>query len=354
MAGRTIEVSGDVKGSLFAVGGRVDLTGNINGGAYIAARDIEMAPDSAVGRNFYFITARINTQKESTIGRDLVGVSLSGRLSGEVSRDVIVIIGLLQMFGRFREEALESYAPLSDVEVACDSVRGAPLGSLLPMMKEAARKAPQLSSMFRDVFNVPQFQRGNGLEIDRDEAIEWVVDRLGTFFALLVLGAVGFWLIPGEVEDWAESIQASPLLALGYGFLGIIVAANLFVLFWVIVLLIIGIGIGLGLLTLWEVAFIFWGVVLSSLILALSLMALLVFYGSKVIVSYLTGKLIMERLAPDIVDHRVLTLSIGLILYGLLSAIPYFGPIVGIAATVFGVGDVWLVARDRRAAKKGK
>ncbi|GAG90957.1 unnamed protein product, partial [marine sediment metagenome] len=95
-------------------------------------------------------------------------------------------------------------------------------------------------------------------------------------------------------------------------------------------------------------AFYFWGIGYSSLVLAFSLFALFVFYVSKVIVSFLVGLMILERIAPNAANHKIIALILGLLIYVLLIATPYFGWAVSVIAMIFGLGAVWLVFRGER------
>jgi len=89
----------------------------------------------------------------------------------------------------------------------------------------------------------------------------------------------------GIITDWSEKIRSAPLRSSGYGLLGLVIAFNGFIIAAVLAAIILSIGLGLGYITLWNLAFYFWGIGYSSLVLAFSLFALSVFYVSKVIVS---------------------------------------------------------------------
>lgn len=67
------------------------------------------------------------------------------------------------------------------------------------------------------------------------------------------------------------------------------------------------------------------------------------------IVSYLGGLLILERLAPRAARYWIWPLLLGLILYVLLRAIPFLGLAVGLLATFFGLGAA-ILALNRNDA----
>lgn len=76
---------------------------------------------------------------------------------------------------------------------------------------------------------------------------------------------------------------------------------------------------------------------------------LLVSYGSKLVIAFLVGRLVLQRLAPQSADHKVWPLLAGVALYVLIRSIPLLGWLVGVAATLVGLGAMWLVYRGWRA-----
>ena len=76
------------------------------------------------------------------------------------------------------------------------------------------------------------------------------------------------------------------------------------------------------------------------------------FYASKLVVSYLVGTLILERLAPK-ASHRFWPLLLGIVLYTLVRSIPILGLVVGLVVTFLGLGAAWLAyARGRARAEE--
>ena len=75
---------------------------------------------------------------------------------------------------------------------------------------------------------------------------------------------------------------------------------------------------------------------------------LLVSYGSKVVVSYLIGDLLMKKISPQASHQSVWAMVIGVVIYTLVRSIPLIGWLIGVVATLVGVGAMWLVYRSRR------
>ena len=102
---------------------------------------------------------------------------------------------------------------------------------------------------------------------------------------------------------------------------------------------------------LW-LAFLLWGLGYPALILACSLFALTVAYGSKLVVADLGGTLILQRLAPRGLEGggRILPLLLGLVLYVILRSIPILGWAIEVIVTVLGLGAIWVALRRQRSA----
>jgi hypothetical protein len=85
----------------------------------------------------------------------------------------------------------------------------------------------------------------------------------------------------------------------------------------------------------------------TSLGLIMAGFGLLVSYGSKLVVSYLVGKLLMRWVAPKYEDQPIWSMMLGIFLYTFLRAIPLgFGLVIGICVTLVGIGAMWLTYRD--------
>lgn len=174
--------------------------------------------------------------------------------------------------------------------------------------------------------------------------LQWVVEE---FITLLVFGLLGIWLFSAFLKRSAEKFEAKPLQSTGIGLLGLVISIALIGVVILAGLLILILGIGLGALNLWDLAWAVWGVGFSSLGLAFWLSLLFVSYGTKVIVAFLVGTLILRRLAPNSLNYNILPLLLGLLIYVLLAWVPYFGWVIAILVNAAGLGAAWYAFRER-------
>jgi len=80
--------------------------------------------------------------------------------------------------------------------------------------------------------------------------------------------------------------------------------------------------------------------------LILAAFGLLVSYGSKIVVAYMVGKLLIRWLAPKVEEQPIWPMIVGVLLYTFLRAIPVVGFAIGIFVTLIGIGAMWLAYQD--------
>jgi cytoskeletal protein CcmA (bactofilin family) len=332
--GSTVTVNGSVSGSLVTLARTVTVNGQVGGSVYVASRTLTLGSAARVVHNAHYLGLMLDSQSGSQVGRDLVVASVRGRVSSQIGRALNAAILLLTFNGQIGAgvEAPGDGAALPDgVE---------PGGTLLFVGSSAGRPlglaAPALSirSLQQEQEPVPGLPEG-------------LVQRLGDLAALLLVGGLALWLRPILIRRPAERLLRQPLPAAGYGLLALFIVPGALAIGILLAVLLFFLGMWLGGVALWELAFLLWGIGYPILILAFSLFALAVLYGTKVIVADLVGKRILRRLAPRSLDtaRGILPLLLGLVLYVLVRSIPFLGLAVEVVVTVLGLGALWLALR---------
>jgi hypothetical protein len=332
--GSTVTVNGSVSGSLVTLARTVTVNGQVTGSVYVASRTLKLGSAADVVHNVHYIGLLLDSQPGSQIGRDLVAASVRSRISSDIGRGLNAAILLLTFNGQIGAgvEVPGEGAALPD--------RFEPGGTLL-FVSSSAGRPPGLAAPALGIRSLQQDQeRVAGVP-------EWLVDRLGDLAVLLLVGGLAIWLRPALIQRPAERLLGKPLLAGGYGLLALFIVPGVLAIVILLAVLLFFIGMWLGGVMLWELAFLLWGIGYPALILAISLFALAVLYGSKVIVADLAGRLILKRLAPQSLDaaRGILPLLLGLVLYLLVRSIPFLGLAVEAFVTVFGLGALWLALR---------
>jgi len=173
---------------------------------------------------------------------------------------------------------------------------------------------------------------------------KYVLNRIQEIVTLFVIGLLALWLLPSRIEEWKQRMKAEPLASGLNGFLTVLIG---YVGAGLMALVVLAIGIFLGVITLGGLSQTVFGLGFSSLGLALAVFSLIVAYVSKILVSLWIGEIVINRFVPQSGHKVVLVLIVGVIIYVLLRSIPILGWVLGVVATLVGVGAIYLVLRDQ-------
>ncbi|HFQ92465.1 MAG TPA: hypothetical protein ENK32_00515 [Anaerolineae bacterium] len=263
------------------------------------------------------------------------GVMLSARLGGSVGRDTKAMIGLLEL-----------------IRFAMDMRTGFPdSSSVIPAASEAMAQITTTPSRTRQAktarLSPPAQDEGEQTAVPSNPWADAGVELLRQLVMFLIVGGLLAWLRPDGLDEWAGEVRRRPLSSLGNGFVFYFVGfiALLFMLF-----LVLAVGLILFRIQLGELAWVFWGIGFSGIGLGFWLFLALLVFVSKVIVAYLGGLFLFEKIYPPAAGHKVWPLLVGLLIYLILVAVPYLGWFVGLLVTWLGMGAVLIVYR-RRASR---
>lgn len=364
--GSVVKINGTINGSLVAGAQAVQVNGIVTGSVYTGSTTLTLGSESEIGRNLYYGGFNLTTADGSYVSRDLLVAGYQALLAGEVGRDVRAAVGALEINGVIGNDVIaevggtelnqqqmyftsppgvETIVPLG-IRVSEEAKIG---GSLT--YKSSENQASSIDITPPGGINF-EYEPRTSPEPDPKEASRvgsslvaaWMVKQIRTFITLLLLGGLVVWQLPGLLKKVSNRAQQEPLPSLGWGLVAILVVYLGAIL--VFGLIIAG-AIFFGVVTLGELAKVILVIGFSSLGLILAGFGLLVSYGSKIIVSYLVGNLLLKWLAPKYDGGLFWPLVLGLLLYTFLRAIPLgFGLLVGFVTTLVGIGAIWLAFRD--------
>jgi hypothetical protein len=170
----------------------------------------------------------------------------------------------------------------------------------------------------------------------------WFVRQLRQLITLLLVGALLIWLLPDWMRRLSDILQAEPLPSLGWGFVALAAFGGVMV---VLVLVTALVSLILGAVTLGGLArqlAALGGIVTSTAGLGFSLTWA---YLTRIVVSMLVGRLILQRLEPSLADHRWWPMILGVLIFVGVTAIPVLGWFIKVGVTIFGLGAIWLWGR---------
>jgi hypothetical protein len=368
IGGTNIEVNGTVNGSLFTSGQFVKINGEVTGSVYSGAMSLTFGPQASVGRNALFGGFSLEAEPGSVIGRDLVMGGYQAILGGEIKRDARFGVGALELNGKVGGDVTaEVESPDANFQQAPFTFMPGMPAAVAPGLRvsEEATIGGQLtytSSVEQATaiqsapeggiaYQTPQPGQAPGPQPRAGFTFNifgWIVDRIREFVTLILLGALVVWKLPSPLTSATEQVRAKFLPSAGWGLVVVIVG---YVGAAIIGVMILVLGILFGIVTLGGLSQTIFGVGFSTLSLAFTVFTLLVSYGSKLVVAYLVGKLIVKALAPQAADNKWWPLVAGVPLYVLFRAIPLLGWLIGIVVTLVGLGAMWLLFRQWRQAQ---
>ncbi|GEO96742.1 bactofilin family protein [Kocuria turfanensis] len=367
-AGR-VTINGTVEGDLLAAAQTVVVEGTVGDDARVAGQALSFGDEARVTGDLVAAGFSLQTRPGTEVGGDVLLGAYQALLAGSIDGDVTAGAAGLALAGAIGGNVQADVGSPDDVGAAWAPATQVPVPSVNGglTLTDEARVAGDLSYRSGAEASIaPGAEVAGEISYERvvvDEAepagptgpLDVLLSGLRLFVTLLLAGLLALWLIPRTVTGAASVLRTRPLLSLGWGVLAIAGTAVAALALLVVAILL---GIGLGLLTLGGLAaaVVATGVVLHAvlvlgLILAVALLA-------PVIVALTGGGLLLRDPAPARFGKRVGALALGLLIYVLLRAVPYLGPVVALLVALFGVGAlaVWLwdVVRRRRAHRRGQ
>lgn len=369
--GGAVIINGIINGSLFTGAQTIILDGEINGSVYGGSSTLTLKESSTIARNLYYGGFNLNAEPGSSIQRDLLVGAYQVLLSGDVGRDVRAGAGALEINGSIGGDVLAEVG--SPDEDQMPPFWGSPPGvdTIVPMGLRVSQDAEIMGKLhYKSAQNMDesilihpgagveyefippesdQTEIGNGRRVGTAAVVgRWIFKQAQAFATLLLLGGLAVWLLPDLLRKTGARVEKETLSAAGWGLVTILIVYSGAVLAAGLVL---SGAVFFGVITLGGLAKTILAVGFSSLGLSLAIFGLLVTYLSKLVVCFITGKLILEKTAPEAAETLAWPLVLGIIIYILLRAVPFFGWWVGILVTLVGTGAVWLVLRDSQKAK---
>jgi cytoskeletal protein CcmA (bactofilin family) len=364
--GSVVKVNGIVNGSLVTSGQSVLVNGKVDGSVYAATTTLTLGSEAEIGRNLYYGGFNLSAEPGSIVKKDLLVGAYQALLSGHVGRDVRAGVGALEIEGFvgndvFAEVAgtgegqqtnffsgtpgVETIMP-SGIRISKDAEIGGSLEYKSSVDQSAAIEiSPAGGVTFEYVPDMdPKADPGEGGRVGSTAlVVSWLVKQIRVFITLMLLGALIIWQIPALLNRVGEKAKRESMPSLGWGMVSVLIV---YLGAFIVAGLIISGAIFFGVITLGELSKVILTVGFSSLALIMAAFGLLVSYGSKIVVAYMVGKLLIRWLAPKVEDQPIWPMIVGVLIYTFLRAIPVVGFAIGVFVTLIGIGAMWLAYRD--------
>jgi hypothetical protein len=369
-----ISEGASIKGNVITFAATTDVIGQIDGSLIGANSAVTFHKGSSVGRNVYFAGFSLKSEPDSVINRDLYSADYQVILNGTIGRNANVAAAAVELSGKIANNAnFNVEAPTNSkkpefffpgmtppgapppIPTGLRIYESAEIGGQMiytsPSEQASAIKSAPLGGV---VFQTPvPDENGEPQPIEPSGTFNSILPAIGkallsalrNLITLLILGALVLWLIPSIFQKTVDQAKNRTLPAAGYGvltvlagYLGSVLIAGLIVLAGLIV----------GAITLGGLSRTVFGVGLSSLALIMAVFTLLVSYGSKLVIAFLVGQWVVQKTAPQSKNQKAWALVTGVVIYVILRSIPIFGWLVGVIATVIGVGAMWMLYQNQK------
>jgi hypothetical protein len=351
--GETVEVNGPVEGSLMISGQTLTVNGPVGGSIYSGGYALRIGPEVEVSRNLYFGGFSLTTASSSSIGRSLYVGAYQASLNGEIQRDLSVGLGALELNGVVGGDVEGEVSRAGTIR---QPVVMPPFGGAVEPIEPGLRISD--GAEIGGQLTVQEVQRdqtpdpGATLALGISRAVS---RRVGEFIALLLVGFVLLRFGPGLIERAGSEITEQPLPSISWGLL---ITLAFFILVPIAALVIFVLAALGGLITFGQL----FGDILTiggaALTLVVAAFVFVLSLVTKIIVTFVLGKLALSRLAPQLqpgFSTNFLALILGVVGYEIVRAIPLgLGWLVGVIVTLIGLGAIYLVVqRQVRPASSG-
>lgn len=319
-AGRNIDIAGTVNGDVYCAGSNITISGSVTGDVICAGQnvtisgrvdgDVRLAGQTVTVSGTVTGSASIATQtltigNNGSVGRDLFAGTQTAALNGKVGRDATIAANDLAVNGVVER----------DVRGEINSVNIGSSGKIGGNLDYTGQNDPNISQngvvTGKVTRHAPREQGVNQNSVAR-AAVTFLIYMV---LAMLLMGLVAVWLIPGVVEESSEYAIQKPGVTLLVG-----AAASFLVPIIIFMLFVSVVGIPLAIIfgLLWVVI-----VMLSGTFAA-----------------YLLARSLLRNLKSP-----VSTILIGVLLLTLLYIIPIVNFFAVIFAYLFGTGMILTQSR---------
>lgn len=322
-------ISGEIADNAFLGGQRIEITpeARIGGDLFLFAQTGSIL--GRVGGDLYAFNAELTVAEGAVIEGAMLGSMASLTINGEVGGPLRVAAGAVTINGTVRGDVrLEA----GELEIGPDAV----------IVGELRYESPREASIdpAADVQgDVVYFAPRDDEEEDEGPAaaprlLSWrLLWDLGWLLSSFVVGAIALALGGEAARRPAERLLREPALGLGFGFVVAVVFPAAAILALVLV-----VTIPLGLISL-------------AVYCAAS-------YLARLVAAQALGDRVLASVRGDQPASAYASLAIGLVLFYLLTQIPYVGFLIWLAAVVAGLGGIFLAFRrtapdDGEAAPTG-
>lgn len=318
---QTVTIDGTVAGDVLALGSTIIVRGDVKGNVRVAGGNVLF--DAKAGKNVSILAGQTQITKDAQIGWSMGCYSGTIMMDGKVGGQATTSAGQITVNGTVGGQ-LDIPSEAGEIIIGPNAQVGKDVtyaGETKPTIQAGAKIGGEVKQRAAAV-NMPKQKDLSGLL--GFSKIFW---KLAQLFGLLVLGLVVVTILPKETKLVGEKMLTQAPRCVGFGFLVLIVTPIVGV---ILLFTIVGIPLALVVFALWGIA-IMLAKVFVCIVVGQKILGYLIKNKSRAIVK--------ERdRAKDKKPNPMWPLVVGVIVFVLLTSIPYIGWLIKLVAIVWALG----------------
>jgi cytoskeletal protein CcmA (bactofilin family) len=312
VAGGQILVDGQINGDLLAAGGKITISGRVSQDVRVAGGRIAIT--GVVGRNLTVAGGEVDLTDSAAIHGGVVAAGGSLGLAAPIGGDAMLAAGHVTVSNRVG----------GSIEVATGDLR---LTSKAAVSGDVTYRSSKTASIDPGATiggvvvqkSMSEFPRPRVGTLLAAAAGALFLAKLVSFVSTLVLGLLFLSLFPRYTRSTIETLKKRPWVSLGLGFVVLVITPIVALLLLVTLL----------------------GAPLALILTALYLVGI---YLGRVFVILWAGMALFAWRNKQVRD--VWALVVGLVVYSVLTVIPFIGGLVTLFVILFGLGAILLADRS--------
>jgi len=361
VAGSTITINGTVEGDLLAAGQSVVVNGRVMDDIRMAGATLVLGESAQIADDVVAAGYSLETKDGSSVGGDALFAGYQALLAGDTARDTKITVNRLELSGSVggnlnvevgSSEETPMVSPFTFMPnmPAVPSVAGgltikpgASIGGDLTYTAIPESMIPAGTVSGDVLHEIPAVVTGKE-ETVAAKTSSWFFANLRNLVTLLIVGLLMVWLVPKLVQNGANAVNAKPLPSFGWG---IVTIFGFFFALLALTTVVVIVAIVLGIVTLGDLlGTVIWAGIITAAGLIFGF-SVAVGYVSKIIVSYVGGRLILTRLKPEWAEKPYWPVAFGVLIFAILVAIPLLGWIINLIVVLLGLGALWMLGWDK-------
>lgn len=352
--GQVFQIAADIGRSLFVGGASLTVLDDavIHNNLFYGGFHLETGPDTNIHKNLY--AGNYQSILNGSVGQHVrIGaatVRLNGAVGGNVELDVDGQ-GQLEPGMQYWYTYMQDYGIPEPLDPGLYIADSAQIGGQLIYTSPSALSALDEGLVSGGVvYQTPQPENiveAESQQINityRNPLLVRLGSILRSFVTLILLGSLLLWKFPVPIQETAKHAAAKPVNAAGIGLVSMLVV---YVGGMMIFSLLLFFSILFGFLSLGGLGRALFFLGLVNLAWIMVVFSLLLVYGSKLVVAYWAGSLVISNMMAGSKYQKAVSFLVGILLVVLVSSIPFIGWLIELLITLVGLGAMWYFYRNR-------